>query len=346
MNAAEDAQRDDAGERTVSHIYKTVGISFLDIRTQNEALRACLTQAERAARSDVTVLLLGGPGTGKNLIVQAIHNASPRAARAFVAVNCSALTPSLVESELFGHVRGAYTGAERERRGRFELADLGTLFLDEIGDLSLEAQSKILRAVEYQEFERVGGEETLRVDTRLIAATNRDLAELIAQGRFREDLYYRLNEVTIGLPSLSQRPEDIDLLIRHFIQECNRKYGKRVRGISAEAARFLRAYPWPGNVRELRAAIKRGVAIAEGTDLSLEDLNMRVELVNARVEPGLEDLSLEAVERRHILRVLRQTSGNKTQACGLLKIARSTLDRKLEQYRTGEQESPASPASG
>jgi transcriptional regulator with PAS, ATPase and Fis domain len=340
-----------AEPESLTAYYRRKMISFGDIVTADPRLRACLETARRAAASDVTVLLLGENGTGKNLIAQAIHNASPRKKNRYVSVNCSAMTDSLLESELFGHEKGAFTGAERLRRGRFELADGGTLFLDEIADISAAAQAKILRAVEYKEFERVGGEETLRSDVRIIAATNRDLQAMVERGTFRIDFYYRVHEVVIHLPPLRERRGDIPLLVNAFIRECNAKYSKKVRGVHAVAMDYLVRHDWPGNIRELRNVVKRAVSLAEGDTLLLEDFPIGMVLPEraGRLAADASDLALESVERDHIRKVLDLTGGDKKRACELLKISRPTLDRKIRAYglvvpRRGAEKAPAQPA--
>jgi transcriptional regulator with PAS, ATPase and Fis domain len=281
----------------------------------------------------VTVLLLGENGTGKNLIAQAIHNASPRVAGPFVSVNCSAFTETLLESELFGHERGSFTGAERTRRGRFELADGGTLFLDEIAEMSPRAQAKILRAVEYRQFERVGGEATLETDVRIIASTNRDLEELVRKEEFRQDLYYRIKEVAIRIPSLREKKDEIPLFIDYFLQEACRKAKINTKKISADAVEYLMKHDWPGNIRELRGVIKRGVAFASGDTISFEDLALEVDLLPANPDAiEGDELSLESMERRHIQRVLRIVGGKKKKTCEILGITRPTLDNKIAKY--------------
>jgi transcriptional regulator with PAS, ATPase and Fis domain len=308
--------------------------TFDQIITQNEEMLECLQIARMAAMADVTVLVLGENGTGKNLIAQALHRASPRAGGPYVPVNCSALAETLLESELFGHVRGAFTNAERDRRGKFELADHGTLFLDEIGDMSQSAQAKILRAVEEHEFEPIGSERTVRSDVRIVAATNRDLAEYVRQERFREDLYYRLNEVVLRVPPLRERREDIPVLVDHFVKSANRKFGKAIRGASNVTLNYLLRYDWPGNVRELRNVINFGVMMAQRDVIWIEDLAWKIE--GGRLEPDMgredDDLSLDGVERRHVRRVLLITSGNKKRACELLGISRPTLNRMLRRW--------------
>jgi transcriptional regulator with PAS, ATPase and Fis domain len=233
-------------DATMSEYYRAVKITLDSIVTQDPVMKGLLEKAKLAARTDVTILLLGENGTGKNLISQGIHNASPRASKPFIAVNCSAITETLIESELFGHEKGAFTGAEKTRRGRFELADGGTLFLDEIGDLTLTAQAKILTAVEYKEFQRVGGEKTLRSNVRIIAATNKDIEAMIQEGTFREDLYYRLNEVKFEVPPLRHRKNDIPLIIEKCLKDQFQKNHTQVQGVSEAAMQCFMAHDWPG----------------------------------------------------------------------------------------------------
>lgn len=314
---------------------QTEVVTFGQIITQNLRMKTCIRTATLAARApDVTILVLGENGTGKDLMAEAVHQASPRREGAYIGINCSALSETLLESELFGHEKGAFTSADRRRKGKFELADRGTLFLDEIGDMSLSAQSKILRAVEHHEFERIGGEESVRTNARIIAATNQNLAALVAGGRFREDLYYRLNEVCIEIPPLKERKEDIPLFIKVFIDEFNKEFEKGVRGVSDVTLKYLMQHDWPGNVRELKSVIKRGMLITKRNTIWLEDLSFQVELPVENLEHvGTRDLSLKAAEKEHIQRILQLTKGIKKQACNLLKISRSTLDKKITEYK-------------
>lgn len=232
---------------TITSAYRSVGVTFESLVCNSEIFAETLRLAASAAAKDVAILLLGETGTGKNLIAQAIHNASLRHTQAFVSVNCSAIPDSLLEAELFGSEKGAYTNSEKLRRGKFELADRGTLFLDEIGDMSAVAQAKVLRAFEYKQFERVGGEETLHTDVRIIAATNRSLDQLLDTGRFREDLFYRMNEFTIEVPPLRKRPEEVEPLARHFLKECNERFGTHITSIEPTAMNMMKAHTWPGN---------------------------------------------------------------------------------------------------
>ena len=308
-------------------------ITFDDIVYQSQAMRNTIELAKRAAGRDVTVLITGESGTGKELIAHAIHNASSRADKTFVAVNCAAMPDTLLESELFGHEAGAFTSAAGRRHGKFELADKGTLFLDEVGNTSPAAQAKLLRAIETQAFERVGGEATIDVDVRIIAATNLDPMNAIADGHFRMDLYYRLNEVQIRVPALRERKEDIAPLVDYFLKEFCETYEKDIRRVSQVAMDFLMKHEWPGNVRELRSVIKSGVVLTDRDELWLDDFPFDVSLNTPDASsPDLEYLSLEAVERRHIARVLRTTAWNKTKAAKLLKISRPRLDRKIDAY--------------
>jgi two-component system, NtrC family, response regulator HydG len=288
----------------------------------------------RVAPSSATVLVLGESGTGKEIVARAVHAAGSRAKGPFVAVNCAAIPENLLESELFGHEKGAFTGAITRRQGRFESAIGGTLFLDEIADMSLALQAKILRAVQEREIERVGGSDTIPVDVRLIAATNRDLREAIEQGKFREDLYYRLAIVTIRLPRLVERDDDLLLLSSFFIREFGERYGKRIDKISAHALELLRNHQWVGNVRELRNVVERAVIIASDGVLRAEHLpdELRANIVapTGRVEQPLATLA--EVEARHITRVLAHTGGAIGATARILGIHRNTLARKMREY--------------
>ncbi|MCR4316190.1 MAG: sigma-54 dependent transcriptional regulator [Planctomycetes bacterium] len=326
-------------QSTLTDHYRALRITFSSIVTKNAAMLECLDRARKAAASDATILILGGNGTGKNLIAQAIHNASPRIDRPLVAINCSAIPETLLESELFGHEKGSFTGAQSQRKGCFERAHEGTLFMDEIGDMSFTAQAKILRAVEYHEFERVGGEETLRSDVRIIAASNQSLEKLIQERRFRLDLYYRLAEVTLKVPALVDRKDDIPLLAELFVRECARKYAKNIGSITPDAVDKLAGHSWPGNVRELRAVIKRAVAICPGGEITASEIELEKIEVDApeqtksgpaaTTQPSLT-MSLSEMEKLHIQNVLAEVGGNKSAACRVLGISRPTLDRKLK----------------
>lgn len=277
-----------------------------------------------------SVLITGESGTGKELAADAIHNQSDRRNKPYVKVNCAALTQTLLESELFGHVRGAFTGAVRDKAGRFELADGGTLFLDEIGDISMGLQMRLLRALQQKEFERVGDSKSIKVDVRIIAATNQNLRERVERGEYREDLYYRLKVIELHLPPLRERKEDIPLLAEHFIQKFNYQFGKRIDGLSADAMKLFLDYSWKGNIRELEHAIEHAFVLCRQSTITVNDLphEMTIEgIVSNRVQVGA-DLG----ERETILAALEKTNGNKTMAARLLGVSRQTIYRKIEQY--------------
>ncbi|HYA49938.1 MAG TPA: sigma 54-interacting transcriptional regulator, partial [Streptosporangiaceae bacterium] len=283
---------------------------------------------KKVAPTNSTVLLLGESGTGKDVFAHAIHRWSQRKDRSFVIVNCVALSEQLLESELFGHEKGAFTGATATRKGKVELAQGGSLFLDEIGDISPKLQLDLLRVLEQHEFRRVGGAELIRMDVRVIAATNRDLRQAVAEGHFREDLFYRLNVIPIILPPLRDRTEDIPLLVDHFLEQLRAETGKAVEGVTRDALGALMARPWPGNVRELRNLLERGIVLARGPYITAADL----ELLAAPSAPGEEPVSLREAERRHIETVLARCGGNVTRAARALGIDRVTLHRKIEKY--------------
>jgi len=293
--------------------------------------------------SRATVLVTGESGTGKELVARAIHQLSPRVHGPFIPLHCAALAPTLLESELFGHEKGAFTGAVERRRGRFELADGGSLFLDEVGEIPAAIQVKILRVLEERKFERVGGQETVEVDVRLIAATNRDLKKMVDEGTFREDLYYRLNVVTIHLPPLRERPDDIPLLVQHFLKELSAENGKTIAGLTPEAMAALAAHTWPGNVRELRNVIERMVVMARGDTLTVRDIPAALR-DESRPRGGLPagPVSLDEAEKQLILRALKACDDNRTAAARQLGISRRTLHRKLKEYGLAE-DPPSSP---
>jgi formate hydrogenlyase transcriptional activator len=322
--------------------------NFEEIIGESSALKRALAQVELAAPAGTTVLLLGETGTGKELFARAIHNRSPRRDRTFVKINCAAIPSGLLESELFGHERGAFTGAINQKIGRFELADRGTLFLDEVGDIPLELQPKLLRVLQEQEFERLGGNRTQRVDVRVVAATNVDLSKLVAQRAFRSDLYYRLNVFPIQIPALRERTEDIPLLVRYFVQKFSRSLNKAVEYIPAEAMDALASYSWPGNVRELENLIERAVLLSPGKELRVPLYELRSAAnvsSNAVSGPPSSFTSLtssssftssistlEEAERQHILRALKQTqwriAGPKGAAV-ILGMKRTTLQARM-----------------
>jgi DNA-binding NtrC family response regulator len=302
---------------------------------RSEALCRILDLAGRVAGTDTTVLLTGESGTGKEVVARLIHDRSHRATRPFVAVNCGALPENLLESELFGHARGAFTGAGQTRVGLFEAAQGGTLFLDEVGDLTPATQVKLLRAVQEREIRRVGENAGRTVDVRILAATNRDLAAEMAAGRFRQDLYYRLRVVELAIPPLRERVDDILPLARHFLEQTGRRQDRAMQGFEPAAAHQLLRYPWPGNVRELQNVVERAVVLAPGPKVGLDDLPDEVRGGPAAPPPAGGDLSLEAVERAHILAVLQSARWNRTLAARRLGIGKTTLFRKLRQYGVG-----------
>jgi two-component system response regulator HydG len=295
--------------------------------------RRMLTLVEQTADSSATILIQGESGTGKELVARTIHERSARRNGPFIPVNCAALPETLLESELFGYEKGAFTGAAGRKEGRFELAHGGTLFLDEVGDLSLVTQPKILRVLQEGEFERLGGTRTLQVDVRIVAATNQDVAEMVKEKRFREDLYYRLNVITIRVPPLRERPEDIRVLAQHYLRVYAAKNGRKLEGFTGEAIDRLEAYAWPGNVRELENVIERSVLLARKDRIDAEDLPEEVMGVKRPPRDAILELigtPLADIERRLLDETLRITGGNKTQAAKLLGIDVRTVARKLE----------------
>ncbi len=299
---------------------------FEGIVGQSSALRRVLQMVETVATGDATALLLGETGTGKELIARAIHNCSRRKDRAFVKLNCAAIPSGLLESELFGHERGAFTGAISQRIGRVEVADQGSLFLDEIGDIPLELQPKLLRVLQEREFERLGSTRTKKVDVRIVAATHRDLEGMIRDGQFRSDLYYRLNVIPISIPPLRERPEDIPLLVRHFVREAARRLHKTIDTIPSETVTALAEYQWPGNIRELENVIERAVILSRGSVLHVPLRDLR-----SRVAPGHatdKRETLADVERDHIRTILKETRwalSGPNGAAARLGMNRSTL---------------------
>jgi formate hydrogenlyase transcriptional activator len=306
--------------------------NFGEIVGESTTLRRVLTQVEAVAPTDSTVLILGETGTGKELIARALHDLSPRRGRTFVKLNCAAIPTGLLESELFGHEKGAFTGAITQKVGRFELAHQGTLFLDEVGDIPPELQPKLLRALQEQEFERLGSTRTVRVDVRLVAATNRDLAQMVGDGRFRNDLYYRLNVFPVVLPPLRERCEDIPMLARHFIQRFARRMGRRIESIPASVMDALVHYPWPGNIREMQNLLERAVILSPGPALHIPPGDLKPGPAPAEVPAGAA-VTLADAEREHILGVLRETGwvlGGPKGAGARLGMARSTLQWKMK----------------
>jgi two-component system, NtrC family, response regulator AtoC len=316
---------------------------------QSRGMKGVFNIIDKVAATPSTVLISGESGTGKELVAHALHAGSHRAEKPFIKINCAAIPRELMESELFGYEKGAFTGAVTSKPGRFELAHEGTLFLDEIGEIPLEMQVKLLRAIQEQEFERVGGLRTEKVDVRLVAATNRDLQREIALGHFREDLYYRLNVVPVLLPPLRERRDDIPLLTLHFIDKYNKRLHKAVEGITPAAQAALNAYHWPGNIRELENVLERTLLFLEGTLIDLDDLPpelaQRADIPTTVPIPdlhlpapdssGLKDLVRETtslLEKQYIMRALDETGGNVTRAAALLKISRKSLQNKMKEF--------------
>jgi DNA-binding NtrC family response regulator len=307
---------------------------FESIVGASEKIREVLNMAGRAAPSDANVLITGESGTGKELLAKGIHYNSTRANGPFVAVNCAAIPENLIESELFGHVKGAFTGAIRDREGKFELAGGGTLFLDEIGELRIDLQAKILRALQERQVDRVGGSHTLSIDVRVIAATNKDIERAVKEGSIREDLYYRLNVITLHMPPLRERRDDIPLLVSYFLKKFNA--GVDIR-IDTEALSTIKAYAWPGNVRELENVIEHASVLRRGDVISLADLPDKLKREKASVENIVlnlpdEGISLEDLEKNLIVKALEKHKGNQTRAAEYLGITRPTLIYRMEKY--------------
>ena len=304
--------------------------NYEEIIGESGALREVLNQVELVASTDTSVLILGESGTGKELICRALHHQSPRSAEPLIKLNCAAIPSGLIESELFGHEKGAFTGAVAQKRGRFELAHEGTIFLDEIGDLPLETQPKLLRLLQDQEFERVGGTRTIEVNVRVVAATHRNLEEMVREGDFREDLFYRLNVFPIRLPPLRERPEDIPLLAAYFAHKACAAMGKSTGKISDHALRRLQGYPWPGNVRELQNIIERGVILSQGMDLEAEHIQVEP-VASATDNPGIQ--TLQEIEKDHIVHALRAAKGKvsgRGGAAELLGLKPTTLGSRMK----------------
>jgi formate hydrogenlyase transcriptional activator len=312
--------------------------NFEDIVGKSQALRKVLEEVAIVAPTDSTVLLHGETGTGKELVARAVHNLSPRKDRLFVRLNCAAIPSGLLESELFGHERGAFTGALMQKKGRFELADRGTLFLDEIGDISLELQPKLLRALQEHEFERLGSTRTIQVNVRIVAATHRDIPAMIREGKFREDLFYRLNVFPIEIPPLRERREDIPLLANYFVCKLSRRMGKKIKTIPTLAMEVLANAPWPGNVRELENFIERAVILTEGDELNVS----MAELKNATPAPRTCSAStFHEAERQAIITALRAASGRLAGEGGAaerLGLKRTTLQNKMRRLQIARAE--------
>jgi DNA-binding NtrC family response regulator len=321
--------------RGLERVSEEEGERYRLVGGESPKMRAAIETARKAAASKSTVLLLGESGTGKEIFARAIHNWSERKDEPFIAINCVGLSKELLESELFGHERGAFTGAHQLKKGKMELADGGTLFLDEVGDISQELQTKLLRFLQEREFERVGGTHQIHVDVRVIAATNRDLAVAISDGRFREDLYYRLNVIPIVLPPLRERKDDVPVLAKYFLRRAAAETKRNVSGISQDAEAMLVTYPWPGNVRELANVIERAVVLGQGPEISSCDLPLHTVAVGDK--NGGERLSyrqvLESAKRDVVLRALAQTDGNRPAAARLLGLHKTHLLNLIKSLR-------------
>jgi DNA-binding NtrC family response regulator len=297
---------------------------------ESPAIRQLFDTISRVGPVDSTVLIKGESGTGKELVARMIHDANKRYAGPYVPINCAAFSESLLESELFGHEKGAFTGADQRRLGQFERAHRGTLFLDEIGEMSAACQARLLRILEKHPFERVGGGEPIHVDVRVVAATHRDLPELVADGRFREDLYFRMRVIEVQIPPLRDRGDDVLILAEHFLHEFRRQIGRGPQRFSSDALQAIRENSWPGNVRELRNAVERSIVLGRGTEVEISDLGFPDATTATTADSVM--VSLATAERRHIMSVLEQVGGNKTRACKVLGIGRGTLYKKLEEY--------------
>ncbi len=313
---------------------------FEHIVGQSAAMRRLFETIDRIADTDVTVLVRGASGTGKELVANALHYRSPRRAKPFIKMNCAALSQELVESELFGHERGAFTGAIARREGKFEAADGGTLFLDEVGDMPLETQAKLLRALQEKEFERVGGNAPIKVDVRLIAATNQDLEAAVKAGRFREDLYYRLRVVELAIPALAERREDIPLLVDHFLKDAAKRFGRDVKALTGEALQACLTQQWKGNVRELRSAVEQALLLAPGPEITSADLFGRASAAEVPSAPAAplagsfreaKERVVESFERDFLRQALRRHGGNITHAAEELGMHRQNLQQKMRE---------------
>ncbi|NBB94588.1 MAG: response regulator [Planctomycetes bacterium] len=327
-----------AQRRTIHELKERLDekFGFGNIIGQSAPMLRILETVRRIATSDLSVLILGESGTGKELLANAIHQNSERAEKRFVAINCAGLSETLLEDELFGHVKGAYTGAGGDRPGRFEHADGGTMFLDEVGDMPLTMQAKLLRVLENGEVVRVGSNEPYRVNVRIISATNGDLAEKVKAKEFREDLYFRIKGATIEIPPLRQRREDIPLLIEHFLAQANETHGRTINGLTPEARRVLMSYPWPGNVRQLRNVVENMVVLAASDKLAVDDLPPEIHQPPNDLTDGqfreLAGISIDEAETQLIRNTLKMVEGNREKAASILGIGERTLYRKIKEY--------------
>src|SRR5947207_14879382 len=322
---------------TIKRALGTLDKIDVEIISASPKMEAVKKMILKVARSSSTVLIRGESGTGKELIARAIHNQSPRSSEMFQAVNCAAINENLLESELFGHEKGSFTGAHAEKKGLFEVADKGTLFLDEIGELDISMQAKLLRALQEREIRRVGGTRPIRIDVRVVAATNRDLRAMVADGRFRDDLYYRISVLSVDVPPLRERREDIPVLIDYFLKKHTRNTSRLVRGLTPETRRLMIDYSWPGNVRQLESAIERAILLCEGDLITVEDLPSEVRQEVGPASEGAfklpaEGINFEDVERNLITQAMEQTDYNITKAAKLLGLTFRTLQYRLEKF--------------
>ncbi len=318
----------------VAQLEQQVGkkYSFESIMGSAPLITEAIQLAKKVAPTDATVLLLGETGTGKEVFAQAIHNGSKRAGKPFMALNCSAFGKELLESEIFGHKTGAFTGAVKDKRGLIEEASTGTLFLDEIGEMHIDLQAKLLRVLETNEFIKVGDTKPTRVNVRIIAATNRDLQQDVKDGKFREDLFYRINVFTISLPALRDRKKDISILAEHFLKIFSQKANAQISGMSKDFTERLQHHSWKGNIRELKNVMERAVILADNAQLTVHNLPLEMQSESVNAHQQLSAFDLASVEKLHILRVLHHTNGNKTETARLLNIGLTTLYRKIEEY--------------
>jgi DNA-binding NtrC family response regulator len=322
---------------TIRRALKKLDALDAEIISASPEMEAVKKMILKVARSSSPVLIRGESGTGKELIARAIHNQSPRVTEMFQAVNCAAINENLLESELFGHEKGSFTGAHAEKKGLFEVADRGTLFLDEIGELDIGMQAKLLRALQEREIRRVGGNRTIKVDVRVVAATNRDLRAMVADGRFRDDLYYRINVLSVDVPPLRERRDDIPVLIDYFLKKHTRNTSRLVRGLTPETRRLMLNYSWPGNVRQLESAIERAILLCESDLITVEDLPLEVRQESRPQAEGAfklppEGIAFEDVERSLIMQAMEQTDYNITKSAKLLGLTFRTLQYRLEKF--------------
>jgi DNA-binding NtrC family response regulator len=305
------------------------------IVTRNPRMLGILEEVQRVGPADAAVLITGETGTGKELIASAVHARSGRRDRAFVKLNCASIPDTLLESELFGHERGAYTDAAERHIGKLEAADRGTLFFDEIGDMTVRTQAKLLRVLQDGEFQRLGGQETLRTDVRVLAATNQDIERLLAQGSFREDLFYRLSVVRIEVPALRERKDDLELLVGHFLERFNHRYGREVSGLSPEVREIFQRHNWPGNVRELKNCVERAVIFCDGRTIAPEHLQAQYRRLGESGFPGQLEGARERLDREVIAEALARSQGEKQKAAALLHISRKTLYNRMKKLGMG-----------